>query len=94
MAQSRVAMVTPALVITAALSAMACGSPASLSVEAGIGPQPTLPVDADVRQEQVAGVPGALLGRELAAGRHQRGSCHGATLTTGAPRVPGRGITR
>ena len=56
--------------------------------------QPALPVEAEVRQEQVAGVAGALLSRELGAGRHQRGSCHGATLTTGAWRVPGPGVTR
>jgi hypothetical protein len=58
------------------------------------GAQASLPVGADVGEEQVTGVPRALLGRELRAGRHQRGSCHGATITTGSCCLPGRGVTR
>ena len=58
------------------------------------GPQPALPVAAHVGQQQVAGVAGALGRRELGAGRHQRGSGHVATITTGAWRVPGHGVTR
>ena len=30
----------------------------------------------------------------IGAGRHERGSGHGATLTTGAPRFAGPGVTR
>ena len=46
MAQSRVAMVRVALgsaALLAAITTMACGKSASLPVEAGVGPQPTLP---------------------------------------------------
>jgi hypothetical protein len=58
------------------------------------GPQPSLPVAADVGQQQVPGVPRALRRRELGAGWHQRGSSHGATLTTAARHLPGPGVTR
>ena len=46
MAQLRAAMVRMALgsaAITATITVMACGSSATLPVEAGVGPQPTLP---------------------------------------------------
>ena len=56
--------------------------------------QPSLADGAQVRQEHVARVARALPGGELGAGRHERGSGHGATLTTGLARVPGCGVTR
>ena len=73
-----------------------CGRPqaAGSDDEHARGAQPALAVAAEIGQEQVAGVAGAFPRGELRARRHQRGSCHGATLTTGVWRVPGAGVTR
>ena len=68
--------------------------PAGADDENPRGAQPALTVAAEIGEQQVPGIPRALVRGQLGARGHERRTRHGATITTSPRRIPVDLVTR